>query len=138
MKTPINMIESIAADLLESTSLLEVIYRNNELPPEADNAIACLIRSMQKTNESAYEYVEKLNTQTQPDFNLTDITANIDEDIFDAIIIAKKLEELTHIYIEAYFTDKDNNNPKCYMSDVIHDYAMRIRAELEKIESKLN
>ncbi|EMD6814801.1 hypothetical protein VRT12_003343 [Citrobacter koseri] len=63
MKTPVEMIESVAADICESTSLLEIIYRNYELPPEADNAIACLIRSMQKTNETAYGYIEQLSSK---------------------------------------------------------------------------
>lgn len=63
MKTPINMLESIAADIVENTSLLEVIYRINELPPEADHAIACLIRSMQKMNETACGYIEQLSGQ---------------------------------------------------------------------------
>ncbi|MDM3007525.1 hypothetical protein OGV82_07960 [Citrobacter sp. CK191] len=63
MKTPINMLESIAADIVENTSLLEVIYRINELPPEADHEIACLIRSMQKTNETACGYIEQLSGQ---------------------------------------------------------------------------
>ncbi|EBW8074701.1 hypothetical protein AUB33_09540 [Salmonella enterica subsp. enterica serovar Hadar] len=57
MKTPVEILESIAADIVENTSLLEVIYRINELPPEADNAIACLIRSMQKTLDGVNEYV---------------------------------------------------------------------------------
>lgn len=63
MKTPINMLEDIAAEITESTSLLEVIFRINELPPEADNALACLIRSMMKTSQTAYEYVEQLGSQ---------------------------------------------------------------------------
>ncbi len=61
MKTPINMLEDIAAEITESTSLLEVIFRINELPAEADNALACLIRSMLKTSQTAYEYVEQLS-----------------------------------------------------------------------------
>lgn len=63
MKTPINMLEDIAAEITESTSLLEVIFRINELPAEADNALACLIRSMLKTSQTAYEYVEQLSMQ---------------------------------------------------------------------------
>ncbi|ENZ5477189.1 hypothetical protein [Enterobacter hormaechei] len=63
MKTPINMLEDIAAEITESTSLLEVIFRISELPPEADNALACLIRSMMKTSQTAYEYVEQLSMQ---------------------------------------------------------------------------
>lgn len=63
MKTPVEMLEIIAAGICESTSLLGVIYRINELPPEADCAIACLIRSMQKTNETAYGYIEQLSSK---------------------------------------------------------------------------
>ncbi len=65
MMTPVNTLESVAADICENTSLLEVIYRINELPPEADHAIACLIRSMQKTNETAYEYIEQLSKKVR-------------------------------------------------------------------------
>ena len=61
MKTPVEILESIAVDIVENTSLLEVIYRINELPPEADNAIACLIRSMQKTLDGVNEYVTMLH-----------------------------------------------------------------------------
>lgn len=60
MKTPVEILESIAADIVENTSLLETIYHINELPPEADNAIACLIRSMQKTLDGVNEYVTML------------------------------------------------------------------------------
>lgn len=136
MKTPINMLESIAADIVESTSLLEVIYRNNELPPEADNAIACLIRSMQKTNETAYEYVEQLSKNIAGKSN--DSSIDIIDDILNAITSAKKTEELTRIYIESYFTDKDNDNPQCFMADAIHDYAHKACTDLKAIESKLS
>lgn len=138
MKTPINMLESIAADIIENTSLLEVIYRNNELPPEADNAIACLIRSMQKTNETAYEYVEQLskNQIARADNNYSAI--DIIDDVLNAITSAKKTEELSRVYIESYFTDKDNDNPQCFMADAIHDYAHKACTDLKAIESKLS
>lgn len=136
MKTPTNMLESIAADIIESTSLLEVIYRNNELPPEVDNAIACLIRSMQKTNETAYEYVEQLSKHISGKGDDTNI--DIIDDVLNAITSAKKTEEIARIYIESYFTDKDNDNPLCFMADAIHDYAHKTCSELKAIESKLN
>lgn len=63
MKTPFEMLNDIAAEITESTSLLEVIFRISELPPEADNAMACLIRSLIKTSETAYEYIEQLGSQ---------------------------------------------------------------------------
>ncbi|WHW84118.1 hypothetical protein PXV97_09860 [Citrobacter freundii] len=66
MKTPVEIVESVAADIVENTSLLEVIYRNYELPPEADNAIACLIRSMQKTLDGVNEYVTMLPRKALP------------------------------------------------------------------------
>lgn len=60
MKAPVEMLESVAAYIVENTSLLEIIYRNYEFPPEADNAIACLIRSMQKTLDGVNEYISQL------------------------------------------------------------------------------
>lgn len=57
MKTPIEMLNDIATEITENTSLLKVIFRISELPPEADNAMACLIRSLIKTSETAYEYI---------------------------------------------------------------------------------
>lgn len=136
MKTPVEMLECIAADNVENASLLEVIYRNNELPPEADNAISCLIRSMQKTNETAYEYIEQLSSAGIKESKCEGV--DISEDIYDAVITAKKIEELAHLYVETYFTDKDNDNPRCFISDAIHDYAHKLRTELKAIETKLN
>ncbi|ECQ1026818.1 hypothetical protein FYU45_21670 [Salmonella enterica subsp. diarizonae] len=65
-------------------------------------------------------------------------SADISYDISDAVITAQKVEELAHLYVEAYFTDKDNDNPRCYMADAIHDYAHKLRTELKAIETKLN
>lgn len=57
MKTPINMLETITAELVENTSLLEFIFRNSPDNGEIDNNLCCLIRSMQKTSDKAYEYI---------------------------------------------------------------------------------
>lgn len=56
MKTPVQMLEDISAEIMENTSLLEFIVRNTSDQGEADNALACLIRSMIKTAEKANEY----------------------------------------------------------------------------------
>lgn len=136
MKSQISMLESIAANIVENTSLLEVVYRNNELPPEADNAIACLIRSMQKTNDTAYEYIEQLSSAGIKENKCESV--DISDDISDAVLTAKKVKELAHLYVEAYFTDKDNDNPRCFMADAIHDYAHKLCTELRVIESKYN
>lgn len=60
MKTPVKILESIAADIVENTSLLEVIYRDYDFQSEADNAMACLIRSMLKTLDGVNEYIAML------------------------------------------------------------------------------
>ncbi|EIQ74994.1 hypothetical protein I5415_03325 [Citrobacter sp. FDAARGOS_156] len=138
MKTPVEILESVAADIVENTSLLEVIYRINELPPEADNAIACLIRSMQKTLDGVNEYVSMLPTTTRSDEAKDRINFDdINDDVFNVAITVNQLNELAHIYNESYFTDKDSDDPKCLMSATIYDYARKVKDELKIIESKL-
>lgn len=61
MKTPIKMLEDIASEIQENTSLLVFIVRNaQDLGSEPDNALACLIRAMLKTSEKADEYINIL------------------------------------------------------------------------------
>lgn len=68
MKTPlpIEMLEDVSAEIIENTSLLEVIYRTADMDPEVDNSVACLIRSMQKTLEKAHGYIEMLASNPAP------------------------------------------------------------------------
>ncbi|WP_233475004.1 hypothetical protein [Enterobacter asburiae] len=61
MKTPINMLEDISAEVIENTSLLEFIYRNSNEDVEIDCAISCLIRSLHKTKDRINEYVDQLS-----------------------------------------------------------------------------
>lgn len=63
--TPIRMIESVAAEICESISLLEMIHSNYELPHEAENAIACLIRSLYQTRDKANGYAEVLVSKSK-------------------------------------------------------------------------
>ncbi|HED1420117.1 TPA: hypothetical protein R4S64_002105 [Kluyvera georgiana] len=63
---------------------------------------------------------------------------DIIDDVLNAITSAKKTEELSRVYIESYFTDKDNDNPQCFMADAIHDYAHKACTDLKAIESKLS
>lgn len=62
MKTPVMMLEDIAAEIIENTSLLEIIFRNMPDHAETDCATACLIRSMYKTLDKANEYIEIFDT----------------------------------------------------------------------------
>lgn len=64
MKTPfpIEMLEAVASDIIENTVLLEVIYKNSSENYETDCAIACLIRSMQKTVDNMNEFIQELGS----------------------------------------------------------------------------
>ncbi|MGS3448533.1 hypothetical protein ACB376_11075 [Klebsiella electrica] len=61
MKTPVQMLEAVASDVIENTVLLEVIYKNSSENYETDCAIACLIRSMQKTVDTTNEFIKTLS-----------------------------------------------------------------------------
>lgn len=59
-KSPIKMLEELTAEIIENTSLLEMIYSTSNENPETDCAIACLLRSLYKTKEKAENFVEVL------------------------------------------------------------------------------
>lgn len=137
MNTPVQMLETISADIIENTVLPETIYKNSSEDHETDCAIACLIRSMKKTLDTANEYINTLSDVSPPP-QRDESGADIVDDVFHATITARKLEELAHIYNEAYFTDEDNGKPAMYMASVIFDYAIKVCSELKNIEAKLN
>ena len=62
-KTPNQMIEELSAEIIESTSLLEIIYKNSDEQPETDCAIACLLRSLYMTKEKADLFVKNLDSR---------------------------------------------------------------------------
>lgn len=66
MKTPVQMLEAVASDIIENTVLLEVIYKNSSENYETDCAIACLIRSMQKTVDNMNEFIQELGSVSTP------------------------------------------------------------------------
>ncbi|EPP7097893.1 hypothetical protein ACTWOF_005911 [Klebsiella michiganensis] len=137
MKTPVQMLEAVAAEIIENTVLLEIIYKNSNEDQETDCAMACLIRSMQKTLDITNEYIktyDKASAPPQQEKGETDIA----DDIFYATITARKLEELAHVYNEVYFTDEDNGKPAMYMASAILDYAVKVSSELKNIEAKLS
>ena len=136
MKTPlpIEMLETIAADIAENTVLLELIYKHSNEDHETDCAMACLIRSMKKTLDTLNEYIKSLSAPPQREHGESDIS----DGIFHATITARKLEELAHIYNKFYFTDCDNGKPAMYMAAVIFDYAIKVCSELKNIEAKQN
>lgn len=137
MNTPVQMLETISADIIENTVLLETIYKNSSEDHETDCAIACLIRSMKKTLDTANEYIKTLSDVSAPPLR-DESGADIVDDVFHATITARKLEELAHVYNEVYFTDEDNGKPAMYMASAIFDYAIKVCSELKNIEAKLN
>lgn len=137
MKTPVQMLETVAAEIIENTVLLEIIYKNSNEDQETDCAMACLIRSMQKTLDITNEYIkayDKASAPPQQEKGETDIA----DDVFHATITARKLEELAHVYNEVYFTDEDNGKPAMYMASAIFDYAIKVCSELKNTEAKLS
>lgn len=67
MKTPIDMLHEILAQVSEGNTLLEMIYKNTqEMNEETDCAIACLIRSFDKTREMTCAYIEELARNSPP------------------------------------------------------------------------
>lgn len=61
----IEMLEDLAAEIHESTSLLGLIFKNSPDMGETDNALACLIRSMIKTGEKAYGYISQIESKNK-------------------------------------------------------------------------
>ncbi|EPT4022367.1 hypothetical protein ACVQMG_000526 [Enterobacter roggenkampii] len=136
MKTPINMLEDIAAQISEGATLLKSIYRNAPDNEEIDCSVACLIRSFEVTLETAYKYIEQLPPQhdTPPGGN----NADISDDVFYATVSAAKLRELVHVYNESYFAGKDSDDSDCLMASLIFDNAIKTHELLQKIETKLS
>lgn len=66
MKTPVQMLEDVAAEIIENTVLLELIYKNSNEDQETDCAMACLIRSMQKTLDITNEYIKEYSDASAP------------------------------------------------------------------------
>ncbi|HFN0791487.1 TPA: hypothetical protein ACHB2C_005761 [Klebsiella variicola subsp. variicola] len=137
MKTPVQMLEAVASDIIENTVLLELIYKNSNEDHETDCAMACLIRSMKKTLDTTNEYIKSLSESPAPP-QREHGDSDIADDVFHATVTARKLEELAHIYNEVYFTDSDNGKPAMYMASTIFDYAIKVSSELKSIEAKLN
>ncbi|MEC5786299.1 hypothetical protein [Klebsiella michiganensis] len=134
MKTPKQMLEEIAGEMMDAEILLEVLYTNTDNSAETDAGISCIVRSLLNTNEKAQGYIERLSAPPQQEKDEGDIA----DDVFHATITARKLEELAHVYNEVYFTDEDNGKPAMYMASAIFDYAIKVSSELKNIEAKLN
>ncbi|WP_202308481.1 hypothetical protein [Dryocola clanedunensis] len=61
MNTPVSILEAINAEIIENTSLLELIYSQTNGEQTTDCAIACLLRSLYKTQEKIETYIDDLD-----------------------------------------------------------------------------
>lgn len=135
MKTPLDMLHDIAAQISEGNTLLEMIYKNTEeMNEDTDCNLACLIRSFDKTRETAYAYIEELakNEKAKPP-PLRGNSDDVSDDVFHA-----KLRELAHVYNESYFSGKDSDDADCLMASLIFDNAIKVHDLLKDIENKLS
>jgi hypothetical protein len=73
---------------------------------------------MQKTVDNMNEYIKTYSNETIH-HKRAEIKNDLADDIFDAVLTAKKLETVAQTYSESYFTSYDNDNPACHMSAVI-------------------
>ncbi|WP_407208663.1 hypothetical protein [Citrobacter sedlakii] len=138
MKTPINMLEDIAAEIYESASLLETIHKNSNENAETDSAIRCLGRSLQNTIEKTNDYIKEIMEQNNVSTKTNDSYLEICDDILDGIINAAKTKEVAHQMLEGCFSNDDSDKPECILSAVIFDYAIKTHDILKRIDSKLN
>lgn len=138
MKTPISMLEDIAAEICESASLLETIYKNSNENPETDSAIRCLGRSLQNTIEKTNDYVKEIMEQNNASTKTNDSYLEICDDILDGIINAAKVKEVAHQMLEGCFSNDDSDKPECILSAVIYDYSIKTYDILKRIDSKIN
>lgn len=66
MKTPKQMLEEIAGEMMDAEILLEVLYSNTDNSAETDAGISCIVRSLLNTNEKAQGYIERLSGISAP------------------------------------------------------------------------
>lgn len=139
MKTPLEMLNDIVAQISEGNTLLEMIYKNTEeMNEDTDCSLACCIRSFDKTRETAYTYIEELAKSEKAVQPLIGNSDDIADDIFYATVSAAKLRELAHVYNESYFSGKDSDDADCLMASLILDNTIKVHDLLKSIETKLN
>jgi hypothetical protein len=90
---------------------------------------------MQKTVDNMNEYIKTYSNETIHHKQL--IKNDLADDIFDAVLTAKKLEQL-HKLIVSLILLVMIMKPACHMSAVIFDYAHKLCSDLKSIEEKLN
>ncbi|MGX5056019.1 hypothetical protein ACWKX9_20495 [Enterobacter asburiae] len=128
-KTPTSILEDVLTEVDEARTLLSTIMRNSPDDEKTDSALACLIRSLERTLQTGYEYID--NSPSHP---LVE-TVN---DISDAVLTAKKLEALIQITHESFVSTKNEDEHLSLMLSSIWDYANEVGNELRLVQQKLS
>lgn len=134
MKTPVQMLETVAADIIENTALLESIYRNSSENHETNCAIACLIRSMQKTLDTANGYVNILSSEQN---NTAKMSVDFSDAVSGAMLNINKICVVGSRYSDAVFSDMDNDDENCLMFRTLIDFAREAKRKLKTAENEL-
>ncbi|EGG3069939.1 hypothetical protein MOR33_003622 [Salmonella enterica] len=149
MKTPLNMLEEILSEIMENTSLLEMIIRNAPDMGETDNALACLVRAMEKTTEKTQAYIESNyhhgNTadtssvrQEKSSKTATEINIDVIDALDGALLNINKIYTVGSRYSDAVFADRDESEDEnCLIIRTLIDFAGIARNKLKTAEAEL-
>lgn len=139
MKTPAQMLEDIARQLSENISLLDFVLRNTDGGTEKDCTLSCLSRSLTQVHDNVYEHIKTITENKTVALGIQKGSSlDFVDDVFNALTYAGKTREAASAYIDSYFSDKDNDDPKLLMASVIFDCAVQAHETLKNIETKLN
>ncbi|MCE2003117.1 hypothetical protein [Enterobacter asburiae] len=127
-KTPASMLEDVLAEVDEARTLLSTIMRNSPDDEKTDSALACLIRSLERTLQTGYEYIDNSPAPLAATIN----------DISDAVLATKKLEALIQITHESFVSTKNEDEHLSLMLSSIWDYANEVGNELRSVQQKLS
>lgn len=131
MKTPVLMLEDILAQVSEGINVLSTICK--ELPDDekTDSALACLIRSFDKTLAEGYDYIKKAPITKK------NVPTVIENHVFDALLAVRKLEVLSQVTHESFFKAEDEEDQLCSMFSVMWDYANEVGAAIRNIKQEI-
>ncbi|WP_370611783.1 hypothetical protein [Klebsiella aerogenes] len=61
MKTAVEMLEDVSAEMTDATSTLEFLYKHSSSEADIDSGICCVVRSLLSTINKTYSYIELLS-----------------------------------------------------------------------------
>lgn len=128
MKTPVQMLEAVASDVIENTVLLEVIYKNSSENYETDCAIACLIRSMQKTVDNMNEFIQELGSVSTPPPSMKRVRAILQMMFFTQLLRQENSKSLRMFIMRFTSPMKITVKPQCIWHQQFSTMQLRLAA----------